>query len=136
MQINVSTRQGRVPVTILQLNGSLDASNYTEPIQKAQELYADGARDLVIDLSNVPYISSTGLMAIHSLGLIFSGIQTTSMQSGRPSFRAIDPKRDQSVRDHVKLLNPQSQVDQVLDMVGLKLFFPIFNDLDTAVKSF
>jgi anti-anti-sigma factor len=66
MQINISTQQGRVPITILQLNGDLDASNYTEPIQKAQELFAGGVRDLVIDLSNVPHISSAGLMAIHT----------------------------------------------------------------------
>jgi anti-anti-sigma factor len=136
MQINVSTQQGRVPITILQLNGNLDASNYTEPIQKAQELFAGGARDIVIDLSNVPHISSAGLMAIHTIALIFSGVQATGTQSGRPSFRAVDPKRDQTVREHVKLLNPQPQVDQVLDMVGLKLFFPIFSDLDSAVKSF
>jgi len=114
----------------------MDASNYTEAIQKAQELYDGGARDLIVDLSNVPYISSAGLMAIHTMALVFNGMQTTNTQSGRPSFRAVDPKRDQSVRDHVKLLNPQPQVDQVLDIVGLKLFFQIFNDLDSAVKSF
>ena len=136
MQINVSTQQGRVPITILQLNGNLDASNYTEPIQKAQELFAGGARDLVIDLSNVPHISSAGLMAIHTLALIFGGTQTSGTQSGQSPFRAVDPKRDQSIREHVKLINPQPQVDQALDMVGLKLFFPIFNDLDSAVKSF
>lgn len=136
MQINVSTQQSRVPVAVLQLNGAMDASNYTEAIQKAQELYDGGARDLIVDLSNVPYISSAGLMAIHTMALVFNGMQTTNTQSGRPSFRAVDPKRDQSVRDHVKLLNPQPQVDQVLDIVGLKLFFQIFNDLDSAVKSF
>ncbi|MCJ7434111.1 MAG: STAS domain-containing protein [Anaerolineales bacterium] len=135
MQINVSTQQGRVPITILQLNGDLDASNYIEPIQQAQELYTGGARDLIVDLGNVPYISSSGLMAIHMLALIFGGRQMTGTQS-RPSFHAVDPKRDQSIREHVKLLNPQSQVDQVLEMVGLKMFFQIYKDLDSAVKSF
>lgn len=120
---------------ILQLNRDLDASNYIEPIRQAQELYTGGARDLVIDLSNVPYISSAGLMAIHMLALIFGSMQMTGTQS-RPSFHAIDSQRDQSIREHVMLLNPQSQVDQVLDMVGLKRFFQIFNDLDSAIKSF
>jgi len=76
--------KGRVPITILQLNGNLDASNYTEPIQKAQELFAGGARDLVIDLSNVPHISSAGLMAIHTLALIFGGTQTSGTHRGSP----------------------------------------------------
>ena len=74
-------------------------------------------------------------MAIHMLALIFGSMQMTGTQS-RPSFHAIDSQRDQSIREHVKLLNPQSQVDQVLDMVGLKLFFQIYNDLDSAIKSF
>ena len=136
MQINVSTQQARVPVIILQLNGDLDASNYTEPIQQAQAFFDGGTRDVIIDLSNVPYMSSAGLMALHTMALIFSGAESANTQSKRPSFRAVDPKRDQIVREHVKLLNPQLQVDQVLDVVGLKHFFEIFSDLDTAVKSF
>jgi len=136
MQINVSTQQGRVLITILQLNGELDASNYTEPIQQAQALFDGGTRNVIIDLSNVPYMSSAGLMAMHTMALIFSGAQPPNTQSGRPSFRAVDPKRDQVVREHVKLLSPQPQVDQVLEVVGLKHFFEIFSDLDTAVKSF
>lgn len=136
MQINVSIQQGRVPITILQLNGDLDASNYTEPIQQAQALFDGGTRYVIIDLSSVPYLSSAGLMAMHTMALIFSGSETAHSQSGRPSFRAMDPKRDQVVREHVKLLNPQPKVDQVLDMVGLKQFLEIYTDLDSAVKSF
>jgi anti-anti-sigma factor len=136
MQINVSTQQGRVPITVMQLNGDLDASNYTEAIQKAQELYAGGARDLIVDLGKVPYMSSAGLMAVHTLALIFSGEQASNVAGGRPSFRAVDPKRDMAAREHIKLLNPQSRVDQVLEMVGLKQFFQIFDSLQNAVDSF
>ena len=136
MQINVSIQQGRVPITILQLNGDLDASNYTEPIQQAQALFDGGTRYVIIDLSSVPYLSSAGLMAMHTMALIFSGSETAHSQSGWSSFRAMEPKRDQVVREHVKLLNPQPKVDQVLDMVGLKQFLEIYTDMDSAVKSF
>ena len=136
MQINTSTQQGRVPVTIMQLDGDLDASNYAEVIQKAQELYAGEARHLVIDLSKVSYMSSAGLMAIHTVALIFGGNKMEAKGSGRPAFRAIDLQRDQLARQHVKLLNPQPQVEQVLGVVGLKQFFEIFTDLQGAVNSF
>lgn len=136
MQISLSQQQGRVPVTILHLAGDFDASNYTDVIRRAQELYDGGARDLVIDLGKVPYMSSAGLMSLHTVSLIFSGQSMQSGSSGRPVFRALDLQRDQAAREHVKLLNPQPAVDQVLDTVGLKQFFQVFSDLDSAVKSF
>jgi anti-anti-sigma regulatory factor len=136
MQITVSTQQGRVPVTVMHLEGDLDASNYTDAIYKAQELYNDGARDLILDLGKVPYISSAGLMAVHSIALIFSGEQAVGREGERPSFRAVDMQRDRMARQHVKLLNPQPQVEKVLEMVGLKQFFQIFAGLQSAVNSF
>ena len=136
MQITTTTQQGRVPVTVLQLFGNLDASNYTDVIKQAQVLYDGGARDLVIDLSRVPYMSSAGLMSLHTVALIFAGQSLQPNSSGRPIFRSLDPDRDQAARQHVKLLSPQPAVDQVLDTVGLKHFFEVFSDPDAAVKSF
>jgi anti-anti-sigma regulatory factor len=120
----------------MHLAGDLDASNYTEAIKKAQELYDGGARDLLIDLDKVPYMSSAGLMALHTIALIFAGQNLQAGESGRPKFRALDPQKDQAARAHVKLLSPQPAVDQVLDTVGLKLFFEVFTIEDTAVKAF
>lgn len=136
MQISSSKQTGRVPVTILHLAGDLDASNYTEVIRGAQELYDAGARDLLIDLGNVPYMSSAGLMALHTVSLIFSGQNMQPGESGRPSFRSLDMQKDQAAREHVKLLGPQPAVDQVLETVGLKEFLEVFTDLEAAVKSF
>jgi anti-anti-sigma regulatory factor len=136
MQITFSKQEGKVPVTVMQLMGNLDASNYTEVIEKAQETYNDGARNLLIDLSKVPYVSSAGLMSLHTMVLIFSGYSTQPKSGGRPSFRPINLARDGEVRKHVKILSPQPAVDQVLDVVGLKQFFDIHTDLDAAIKSF
>lgn len=136
MQISFSKQQGNVPVTVMQLTGDIDASTYTDVINKAQEAYDEGARDLLIDLGKVPYVSSAGLMSLHTIVRIFSGQSVQPKDGGRPSFRAINREQDEPMRAHVKLLNPQPAVEQVLDMVGLKLFFDIHNDLETALKSF
>jgi anti-anti-sigma regulatory factor len=136
MQINFSTQEGRVPVTVLHLAGELDASTYTDVIKKVQESYDGGARDLLIDLGNVSYISSAGLMSLHTVALIFAGQSLQPNSSGRPTFRSLDPKRDDAAKQHVKLLNPQHAVEQVLDTVGLKSFFEVFTDLESAVKAF
>jgi anti-anti-sigma regulatory factor len=136
MQISFYKQDGNVPVTVMQVMGDIDASTYIDVINKAQEIYDNGVRDLLIDLSKVPYVSSAGLMSLHSVVKIFSGQSPQSKDSGRPSFSAINQERDGAVRAHVKILSPQPAVEQVLDMVGLKQFFEFHTDLDTAVKSF
>jgi len=136
MQISSSKHQGRKPVTVLHLEGNLDASNYTDVIREAQKLYDQGARDLIIDLEKVPYMSSAGLMSLHTVSLVFAGQNMNTNSSGRPSFRSLDPQRDKAAREHVKFLSPQPAVDLVLDTVGLKQFFEVFTDRDGAVKSF
>ena len=136
MQINFSQQEGRVPVTIMQLIGNVDASNYTDVIAKAQDAYNEGTRDLLIDMSQVPYMSSAGLMSLHAVVLIFAGKSVQSKESNRPSFRSVDPQRDGAGFQHAKLLSPQMAVEQILDVVGLKQFFEIHNDLEKAVQSF
>ncbi len=136
MQISFSTREAKVSVTVMQIAGDVDASNYTDVINNAQEAYDNGARYLLMDLEKVPYISSAGLMALHTVARIFAGQFVQAKEGGRPSFRAIDPNKDASAREHVKLLNPQSTVEQVLEMIGLTKFLEIHTDAEAAINSF
>lgn len=133
MQITFSKHE---QVTVMHLMGEIDASNYTSVIDKAQESYNEGSRHILIDLEKVPYVSSAGLMAIHTIARIFTGQMTQSKDGGRPVFRSINPQQDGSAKEHVKLLNPQPAVEQVLEVVGLKQFFEIYKDVESAVKSF
>ena len=133
MQISLS-KHGKV--TVMHIMGDVDSSTYTDVIRKAQEAYDEGARDLLLDMEKVPYVSSAGLMALHSVARIYAGHSLSNADGGRPTFRSINPKEDSSAREHVKLLSLQSAVSQVLDVVGLGLFFESFTDLETAVGSF
>ncbi|MFN8434631.1 MAG: STAS domain-containing protein [Anaerolineales bacterium] len=133
MQLSFSKQDN---VTVLHVMGDVDSSNYTEVIIKAQQLFDDGTRNLLLDLANVPYVSSAGLMAFHTIARVFAGHSIQGGESGRPTFRSINPKDDASAREHVKLLSPQPAVEQVLDVIGLKQFFEIYTDLKAAVQSF
>ena len=64
MEITVSKQQGRVLVTVLQPHGDVDASNYAELIKKTRELFNGGDKDFLVDLSDVPFMSSAGLVAL------------------------------------------------------------------------
>jgi len=131
MEISISIEQAQEPIAVMHLTGELDASNFLDVVTKAQEIYEKPARNLIIDLSEVPYISSAGLVAIHKIALLYSGVPQQVEQNTRPDFT-----HSSTARKHVKLLSPQPAVDQILDTAGMKLFFKVFNDLDSALKSF
>ena len=136
MNITVNQAQGKVPVTILGLNGDLDASNYRAVIAGVQQAYNSGARYLLLDMSNVPFMASSGLVALHSGALIMRGEEPPGEEAGWGAFHALDHDRDRGLQQHIKLLNPQPAIDRALEMTGLKQFFEIHTDLDTAVASF
>lgn len=134
MHITFSKATGRVPVTIIRVDGQLDGQSYTQLIDKARELFKDGARDFVIDMSDLTYISSAGLVALHSVALLTNGEQLPDTEAGWSAYRSV--KNSATVQSHIKLLNPRDEVRSVLEMVGFNRVFMIFTDLDEAVKSF
>jgi anti-anti-sigma regulatory factor len=136
MEITSTQKQGRVPVTILQLDGKLDGSNYMQLLEEAKRDYGTGARDLLIDLSRLSFLSSAGIAAIHKTALLFRGLDLPEDESGWAAFHAIDRDRDNGVQKHVKLLSPQPEVANILDITGFKALFEIHTDLDMAVASF
>lgn len=136
MNISVSQAQGNVPVTVIKLDGQLDGQNYQELIAKAQELYKEGAHDFLLDLSDLTYISSAGLVALHSVALLSRGEDLPDTEGGWSAYRSLGRSSEAGLQKHVKLLNPRSEVLGVLDMVGFSNVFEIFTDQDEAIKTF
>ena len=134
--MNFSTNQvsGRVPVTVLTLQGELDGSNYLDLIAKARELYQSGARYLVLDMSQVPFMSSAGIMALHSAALIMQGSQAPDPEQGWSALHDVTEKS--KIQTSVKLLNLQPKVDRTVQLAGMKAFFEIYTDLTAAAASF
>ena len=136
MEITVSTQQGRVPVTVVQPHGDIDASNYTELVSKVEGLIKNGAQDFLIELSDVPFMSSAGLVALHSIAITLRGEKPVDPQSGWAALKAMEPGRQKGVQQHVKLLNPQQYVADTFEKAGFTQFFQVFTDLNKAVASF
>jgi anti-anti-sigma regulatory factor len=136
MNISVSQEQGRVPVTVVRVDGQLDGQNYQELIDKAREVYADGARDFLFDLGSLTYISSAGLVALHSIVLLARGEALPDTEAGWNAIHSVGSAGSSGVQKHVKLLNPRPEIKSVLDMVGFSAAFEIHSDLGTAVRSF
>jgi anti-anti-sigma factor len=136
MDITILQKQGRVPVTVLQPHGDLDAASYRDLIAEAKKLCDSGVEDILLDLSDVPYLSSSGLVALHSVAALVRGEEPPDPEGGWGAFRAIDRDRGGGFQAHFKLLNPQPRVDRVLETVGFKQFFKVHTDLEAAVASF
>jgi anti-anti-sigma regulatory factor len=136
MEIAISKEQGKVPVTVVQLHGDVDASNYEDLIHKVQELMNAGAQDFVIDLAGVPFMSSAGLVSLHTAAIMLRGDKPTDPESGWAALKSIDRSRASGIQKHIKLLNPQEGVAETFEKAGFTQFFEIFNDLQSAVASF
>ncbi|MGH2521981.1 MAG: STAS domain-containing protein, partial [Anaerolineales bacterium] len=67
MDITISYEQGRVPITVFHVKGDIDISTYEQLQQQAKEAYQAGTRNLLLDLTEVPYLSSAGIRALHQI---------------------------------------------------------------------
>ena len=130
MDINIVIEQASEAVAVMKLNGDVNASNFMEIVDKARETYNNPARYLVIDMSNVPSISSTGMVALHKISLIYSGVPQDVEEGQNPDFT-----HSNEARKFVRLVNPQPEVDKELEKAGMKLFFKFYNDLDSVLGS-
>jgi anti-anti-sigma factor len=136
MNINVSQAQGKQPVTILQLEGQLDGQTYEALIEKVQDLYGKGTKNLLIDMSDLTYVSSAGLVALHTSALIINGEKTADADNGWASVKSMDKGRSEGKQKFVKLMFPRPEVQSILDMVGFSIMFDIFYDRNEAIQSF
>jgi len=136
MEINVSKEQGRVSVTILSLVGQLDGQSFQSLIDKARDEYQAGAKNILLDMSELTYISSAGLVALHTVALLLRGEELPDPEQGWSALKSMDKTRDGGLQKNLKLLNPRPEVLSVLDMVGFSSFFESFSDRQKAINSF
>jgi len=134
MDIQVTTSNVRVPVTIMRVSGNIDASTYEEFEAKADEIIAGGARHLLIDLSKSPFVSSAGLRALHH---IFNDLRAkdTGLQSSEEEIRrGISAGTYKS--PHLKLLHLSKETRSAFELSGFDMFIETFNDEKSALNSF
>jgi anti-anti-sigma regulatory factor len=136
MNLSDEQAQARVPITIVRVQGDVDGSNYRQLIERIREIHQAGGRQLLIDLANVPYMSSAGLVALHSIALLFQQKPLPDPEYGWRAIRALGEAGNVGQQQFVKLLHLQPRVSSVLDQTGLLPFFEVHNDEAAALASF
>ena len=136
MEIIISQNQDTHDVSIMELHGELDGSTYEYFIDEAQKLYDAGIRNLILDMSELTFLSSAGLAALHRIARVFRGEDRSTFEEGWAAIHAMGRERDGGFQEHIKLLNPSEKIQDVLDTVGFKAFFEIYTEVHPAMASF
>ena len=119
---------GRVPVTIFHIRGDVDTKSSEQLQMRAREAVVNGTRNLLLDLSEVRFVSSAGLRTFHIIFKLLTEESDESMSKGvrEGTFRA----------SHLKLVNPSPSVEEVLHTSGFDMFLEVHHDLQKAIASF
>jgi anti-anti-sigma factor len=102
----------RADTVILGLSGKLDALNAKIFENKVLGVIGSGAQRLIVDLSQLEYVSSSGLR-------IF----------------LLAAKRLQPTNGKIGLCGLQDQIRQVFDLAGFSSILSIYGSRDEAIKS-
>ena len=119
MEIKVSTENGRVPVTLMHIDGNLDAASYKEFETKAEELIKGGASHILIDLAHSPFVSSAGFRAIHQIFKDLNAAHPDSGLSEEDMKQGISAGSYKSL--YLKLVNLSSDTKAVFKTTGFDM---------------
>lgn len=132
MEISVSRQQGKQPVTVFHIRGEITADSAGKLLAEAERSVEEGTRNLLLDLSNVPYIGSFGIRALSSIITLLHQASSDQTEGElRKTIRDDGPKSK-----HLKLLNPNRQVSKVLETTGIDLVLDTYYDQTKAIGSY
>ena len=86
---------------------------------------------LVLDLSHVPYISSAGLRAIHTVYMLLRDADTNEAANAVQGIAHGTYKSP-----HLKLVKPSKNALKALSTAGYDMFLEIHDSIPAAVQSF
>jgi anti-anti-sigma factor len=118
LKIVTEQMQAGVPVTVFYLRGWLDSQSEEQLLETARLAHDEGARYLLINMSDLDTLTSAGMRALQKVYQIFT------------------PKEDHFKVAHLKLCNAPPQIYNVLGITGFLQNIPMYESMDTALASF
>ena len=132
MDITVREEQARVPVTVFAVKGDIDIISSPELLAQARAAFTSGMRNLILDLSQVGYISSAGVRALHQIFLL---LRTDAPEESEASM--LEGMRAGSyVSPHLKLVNPMARAEEALKNTGLDMYLSIYPTVVAALTAY
>ena len=122
-------------VAVVGLIGELDGSNFEQVIESGRAARDGGARRIVIDLSGLTYMGSSGLVAIHSIALLLRGQEPSSPEDGWQALHDLGTAASTDPGSGLILAGPPPSIERVLDRSGMLGLFPVHADRAAAVAA-
>jgi anti-sigma B factor antagonist len=111
MPLHVAT-QRHADVVVITVTGELDMDTAPELQEQITALLAEGGREFVFDLGEMPFCDSTGLS-------VFVRVKNACDELG----------------GDVRLVRPQRSVHRILEISGLTDVLPVFDSLAEALPA-
>jgi hypothetical protein len=128
LKISSSKIDGETPIAVLHLTGHLHGDTEAELMNVVRQIYREGSRYLLLDLSEVEVLTSAGLRAIHNSFMMFTP---------RSDVAVINEHVDEPYKSpYFKLVCPNPNIYYVLNIAGFLQNILIYNDMDEAALSF
>ena len=124
MTIDVEPVGDSPAITVVALDGELDASNYERVIEVVRDAYARGARGLVLDLARLTFMASSGLFALHSALRIMRGETPPDPEMGWGALHEMSHDHDSGAAN-VRLAGAQEAIARVLERTGMARLFGV-----------
>ena len=134
MEMKTFTENGRVPVTVIHVDGNIDSGTFESFLSQANELIKNGARHILVDLTHVKFVSSAGLRALHDIFNQLRALDSESKMTDEEVKNGINAGTYKS--PHLKLLNLSPEARVGFETAGFDMFIETFTDMKTAVASF
>jgi len=109
----VTQKVGQDGVTTVLIDGIIDAYTYRELEETFNQLIEEKNYKLIVDLSNVDYLTNAGV------GVLISAYTISQENNG-----------------NIVLVNPKPKVKEVFGMLGLTKIIPFAEDINSALKIF
>ena len=130
LETTIEQVDARVPLTVIALDGELDASNFESLVETVRQQYDAGTRALLLDLTDLTFMASSGLVALHSIVRIMHGEPPVDPEAGWSALHATASSGSQR---EVQLCAPQPAVERVLARTGLDRLFVVHPDRSSAI---
>lgn len=129
MDISSTQISKSMPISIFKLEG--DFSDGEKLIKSVEQAIKNGTTHVVLDLQHVPFISSMGLRAIHT---IYEKLRQANQEERKNINRGIAKGSYKS--PYLKLVQPSKNGLKALKVAGFDMFLSIFDNRDEAINSF
>ena len=132
MEISSSKENANVQVDVMRVSGTIDSSNYQEFQKIADKLIKEGAKYILLDFSDLEYISSAGLRVIHNtfnkLRTMHKDVDDAELQKKMASGEYKSP--------FIKVAGLSSTVHSAFELSGFETYIEVHEDVIAAVASF